>query len=156
MGTPRKKPLVFKARRAKGGHHDPEITLGMARGVWADHWAHEQEEAGESFSGMDIYEAAPDAPTWAERWAEKLASSIVALNGAPLDSLYRAAKTAGFPKDRETFGFYLGMQAVGHGVNWNDDISVGPNTPTILVPDYEFYEGAERNQPDVRFAHGRL
>lgn len=31
MGTPRKKPIVFKARQAKGGHHDPEITLGMAR-----------------------------------------------------------------------------------------------------------------------------
>jgi len=150
MSKPRKKPLVFRANRDIGGHHDPEILLGMARGVWADHWAQEKEEAGVSFSGRDIYEAAPEAPSWAEKWAKRLANSISALNGnVSLNRLYLAAKEAGFPKDRETFGFYLGMEAVGHGVNWTDDIS--GEHPEILVPDYEFYEGAEKHDPDTRF-----
>jgi hypothetical protein len=148
------KSLKFKSHRDVGMHHDPEITLGMARGVWASHWANEQEEAGESFSGQDIYEAAPDAPTWAEKWAKKLASSICHLNGdRPLDLLFREAQQAGFPRDRETFGFYLGMQAVGHGVHWTDDVPFKNERPEILVPSYEFYEGAERSEPDTRLVH---
>ena len=147
---PKSRPLTFKSHRPTGAHHDPEILLGMARGVWADYWANEQEEAGESFSGQDIYEAAPDAPEWAEKWARKLASSILRLNGDSLDSLYKKARDVGFPKDRETFGFYLGMQAVGHGVAWDDDVPAGHDLK-ILVPSYEFYEGAERSEPDTRF-----
>jgi hypothetical protein len=125
----------------------------MSRGVWALYWAQEQEEAGKSFSGTNIYEIAPDAPGWAEKWAEKLAGSICHLNGnLTLDHLYLTALEAGFPRDREAFGYNLGMQAIGSEVHWTDDISVGPDTPKILVPSYEFYEGAERSEPDVRFA----
>jgi hypothetical protein len=154
MAKSRKKPLVFRAHQDVGGHHDPEILLGMARGVWADYWAQEQEEAGESFSGQDIYAAAPDAPTWAEKWAKKLANSIIHLNGdVSLDTLFKAARQAGFPKDRETFGFYLGMEAVGHGIHWTDNVPHSDEIPKILVPDYEFYEGAERSEPDLRFVH---
>ena len=137
--TTRKRPLVFKKhKRIVGGHHDPEIKLGMARGPWADYWAQEQEERGRSFSGVDIYEAAPDAPEWAEVWAQRLAEEVVRLNGASLDALYREAVTEGFAKNRETFGFYLGMQSIGHGVSWNDDIS-GANLE-IMLPRLEFYK----------------
>jgi len=152
MPKSKKKTLTFRSTRNVGAHHDPEILLGMARGVWADHWATEQEENGESFSGQDIYEAAPNAPAWAEKWARKLASSISHLNGdVPLDMLFRSAQQAGFAKDREAFGFYLGMEAVGHGIHWTDDVPSSDDVPKILVPNYEFYEGAERSEPDLRF-----
>jgi hypothetical protein len=136
----RKKPLVFrKFRRVVGGHHDPEIKLGMARGPWADYWAQAQEEEGRSFSGVDLYEAAPDAPEWAEVWAQKLCEEIVRMNDSTsLDSLYRAAVREGFTKNRETFGFYLAMQSIGHGVAWDDDIS-GADLK-IALPHTEFYE----------------
>jgi hypothetical protein len=135
--------------RAKKTSHHPEILRGMARGPWADTWASEQEEKGRSFSSMDLYEVAPEAPRWTEKWAKKLASSIVALNQLSLDDLYAVACEAGFQKSEETFGFYLGMQAVGHGIAWTDDIS--GNAPKILIPSYEFYHGAENSEPDLRF-----
>ena len=154
MPKTRKKPLTFRSNRDVGGHHSPEIILGMARGVWAIHWADELEEAGESrsLSGQDIYEIAPETPAWAEKWAKKLAGSICHLNGdRSLDMLFREVKQAGFPRDQESFGYYLGMQAVGSGVHWTDDVPFGNSKPKILVPSYEFYEGAERSEPDLRF-----
>jgi hypothetical protein len=132
-------------RRGKSDFAD-EILLGMARGPWACAWASEREEEGESFSGMDIYAAAPDAPRWAAEWAERLAYAVSELNGQSLESLYRAAQEAGFARDRETFGYYLGMQATGAGVRWDDDLS-SPGLK-VRVPSAEFYEGA---QPDLRF-----
>ena len=143
----RKSPLKFQHRRAPGAHHDPEILKGMARGPWADHWATEQEEQGESFSGMDIYELAPDAPNWAEKWAQHLADAIMSLNKRTLEELYKIAQQAGFSRDREAFGFYLGMQSIGHGITWHDDFNTDVK---ILLPSGEFYEGAK---PDLRFVH---
>jgi len=134
-----------KASRTPSSRHDTEILLGMARGPWADRWANEQEEAGESFSGQDIYELAPEAPRWAEAWAVRIADAIVKLNGASLDELYHVAQREGFSKDREAFGFYLGMQSCGHGVAWDDDFATDVK---IKLPSAEFYEGA---QPDLRF-----
>ena len=150
---PKSKPLVFRARRAIGAHFDPEILLGMARGVWSLMWADEQEERGRSLSGMDIYEEAPDAPDWAERWAGRLATCILRINKRSPEELYEEAVRAGFHKNRETFGYYLGMQAVGHGVHWTDDVPYSKDRPEILVPSYEFYEGAEQGEPDTRFIH---
>lgn len=128
--------------------HDRDILHGMSRGPWAVHWANREEERGKSFSGMDIYEAAPKAPRWAQKWARDLADKVVEANGGTsLADLYQAAASDGFAKDDETFGFYLGMQATGAGVRWDDDIS--PNTTvTIRVPSAEFYQGA---RPDMRF-----
>ena len=131
-----------KTRKAS---HDRYVLRGMARGPWSNAWAQEQEEQGESFSGMDIYEAAPEAPRWAERWAKRLADAIVEINDAPLDHLFTAAKAVGFPRDQESFGFYLGMQAVGHGIRWDDDVSTDLK---IGVPSMEFYKNAK---PDLRF-----
>lgn len=142
----------MNSRTNKGpGHgvprHDNNILLGMAKGPWADHWATIQEEKGKSFSGMDIYEAAPDPPRWAKAWAKRLADSMVLLNETPLALIYAAAQKAGFAKNAETFGFYMGMEAVGHGIHWTDD---GADDIKIKVPSMEFYEGA---QPDLRFVN---
>jgi hypothetical protein len=129
-------------------HHDPEILHGMSRGPWSVLWANYQEEAGASFSGQDIYELAPEAPAWAKEWARKLASAIVQLNGNfSLEQIYRAAQGEGFARDKEAFGYYLGMQSAGHGVAWDDDISGA--TLKIRHPSSEFYEGVR--DIDMRF-----
>ena len=133
-------------RKAPRMEHDRDILRGMARGPWADTWAIEQKEQGESFSGMDIYEAAPEAPLWAEKWAERLADAIVKINDTPLSHLFTGARAVGFTRDEETFGFYLGMQAVGHGIRWDDDVR--GSTLKIGVPSMEFYENAK---PNLRF-----
>jgi hypothetical protein len=125
---------------------EAEILSGMARGPWASHWAQEEEERGESHGGEDIYETAPPAPKWVKKWAAALGKSISSLNhDVGLEDLYQAARADGFTKDRETFGFYLGMQSVGHGVSWDDDHS---SSITIKVPSMELYEAA---RPDLRF-----
>ena len=128
--------------------HDSEILRGMSRGPWADLWATSQEEAGESFSGQDIYELAPEAPAWAKKWARSLADAIVNLNGElALEQIYEEAVNAGFARDKEAFGYYLGMQASGHGVRWDDDISRA--NLKIRYPSSELYEGA--TTVDLRF-----
>lgn len=128
--------------------HVTEILRGMARGPWAIYWARREEEKGKRFSGTDIYYDSPEAPRWALKWARDLADKVVEVNdGVSLGDLYSAAVADGFVKDKETFGFYLGMQATGEGVRWDDDLV--PNVSiTIKVPSAEFYQGA---QPDMRF-----
>jgi len=140
------KTAMRNKKTASAPGYDPEILRGMARGPWASLWADEQEEKGESFSGVDIYEAAPEAPAWARRWAENLASKIVLLNvdrrrlsdKPGLEGLYEEALLCGFQKDKEAFGFYLGMQSIGHGVSWTDDLR-GKPAIEIKLPYDEFY-----------------
>jgi len=133
--------------KTKAIDHVRDILRGMARGPWALYWADREEEKGSSFSGVDIYEAAPEAPAWAKKWARELADKIVLLNTdrrgrrserPGLDGLYEEAVAEGFAKDGEAFGYYLGMQAVGAGVRWDDDVS-GTNLE-ISVPYDEFYQ----------------
>jgi hypothetical protein len=100
-----------------------DIVYGMARGPWADMWATEQEERGASFGGgTDLYEIAPDAPQWVVDWASKLATQIEILNDATLETLYDKVCALGYGNDAEHFGYHLGMQSVGHGVSWSDDV----------------------------------
>lgn len=123
--------------------HNASILAGIPRGPWVDQWATEQEEAGESFSGMNLDELAPATPAWAKKWGREVADKIVKANkvvrGRPvtLDFLYQMVKEAGYPHDREHFGYHLGMQAAGHGVSWSDDCKLPHDA--IEVPHYEFY-----------------
>jgi len=138
-----------RAKKTRRVEHDPEISEGMARGPFANWWATENGE-DRNLSGQDNYDAAPETPSWARRWAKKLAGSIVALNGASLSDLYEAAVQVGYPRDREAFGVHLGMEAIGSGLRWDDDVS--GRDLTIKVPDYELWgPGCERSEPDTRF-----
>ena len=117
--------------------HKAEILHGMAKGPWADHWAHAQKERGRSFSGQNIYDICTEPPKWARLWARNLAADIVSANeGLGLEALYLAARHAGFDKSREDFGFCLGCGAVGMGIRWDDDFSTDLK---IEVPYREFY-----------------
>lgn len=132
--------------------HNTEILDGMVKGCWASHWATEQEDKGRSFSGQNILDVAPKPPGWARTWGKKLADAIVQVNHVGLEDLYRkAVEISGYPHDAETFGYHLGMEATGTGSKWTDDAR-GPEVE-ILVPDMEFYQGAN---PDFRFTRGEV
>jgi hypothetical protein len=104
--------------------HDDEILHGMAKDPWASHWADEQEGKGSRLSGQNLYDICPEPPKWARLWARNLAADIVGANeGISLDALYLAARHEGFDESGEDFGFYLGCQAAGMGIRWDDDVS---------------------------------
>lgn len=131
---------------------DKAVLYGMAKGPWSAHWASEQEEKGESFSGTDVYEAAPDPPAWANAWAKKVSGEIVKLNKAKLGIIPKFGKTSiadiaqnifyAYPEkarpDYEQIGLWLGCQAAGMGVRWTDNLP-GKARFSVKVPQYEFY-----------------
>ena len=119
--------------------HDREILHRLAKGPWADFWANRQEEKGQSFSQQNIYDICPEPPRTAKVWAREIADRIVEMNGGlPLEALYLTARHDGFAPDREEFGFYLGCQASGMGIGWDDDLTPGSELK-IEVPQREFY-----------------
>lgn len=115
------------------------VLYGMAKGPWASWWACEQEEKGRSFSGVNIYDACPEPPPKARKWAKKVYAKIADLNNASKRDmliLFLIAQKEGFSKDAEAFGFYLGCEASGMGIRWDDDLSTDLK---IVVPQIEFY-----------------
>lgn len=117
---------------------DQEILDGMARAMFVTTWAHEQEEKGRSFSGKDLMDVAPATSRDAKWAAIHLANHIIARNKVEhLTDLYARALAAGGRGDAKTFGHYVAMEAMGHGVSWFD------NNPEfdIDIPDYEYYPG---------------
>jgi hypothetical protein len=122
--------------------HDPEILHGLTRALWSDYWAQQQEERGRSFSGQDIYDVAPRAPRWAQQQGRAIADGIVEANGGrSLAELYEVARSYGFSRGgKEGFGSDLGLQSVGHGVSWTDNIPYDPGAASaIRIPHAEFY-----------------
>jgi len=136
--SPRRNPPEGPHARLLRREREDEILHGMSKGPWADAWAREEEERGRSFSGQNIYDICPEPPKAAKSWARKAADKIVTANGGlALEALFHAAQEAGFNKSREDFGFYLGCQACGMGIQWDDDLSSAG--PKIEVPYDEFF-----------------
>ena len=50
--------------------------------------------------------------------------------------VFNQAKREGFEGDAEEFGSYLGCEAAGMGIRWDDDLSTNFK---IEVPQQEFY-----------------
>lgn len=105
----------------------------MARVAWAVVWASREEEKGVSFSGVDVFYAAPETPGAAKKWALKNAREIARLNGimlmdpyAAMEELYARAVAANDAVGRRSesasrFGSDIGLQVLGSGVSWFDD-----------------------------------
>lgn len=108
-----------------------EILNAMARTLWALAWATERDEKGISLGQGDILELAPPTPRGAILHAARIAGQYEERNGCGLASLYGAALRADLGRDIEhgdfatdyaaSFGHYLAMMALGHGVSWFDD-----------------------------------
>lgn len=123
---------------------DDTIIEGLAKLAWAMRWADEEEakEDGENFSGVDIYDAAPEPPKEAFKWAKEVAAQITKSNGATLTELFERAQEAGFPGDAESFGADLSHEANGTGIDWTDRVMGGGGRDlrhAIKVPRKEFY-----------------
>jgi hypothetical protein len=140
--TPRRvaDELVAAYRRSPGAQRltpnqdivRDEIVGAAARAffvtVWADEAEREAEEGDGELpwgAGEDIDDAAPDTPEEAQRFGERFVFAVEKLNAASITELYdRAAEAPGRhlrQPEPEDFGHYLAMQAMGHGVAWQDD-----------------------------------
>lgn len=101
------------------------IAEEIARAFFVTAWADAQEERGTSFSGVNLYDVAPETPEYVIRDAMDLVRSMERLNGMRMrDMYYRAldrAELIDAPDVRDNFGYMTAMQAMGSGVRWTDD-----------------------------------
>ena len=127
------------------------ILASMARTLWVAAYADEVEEraaegdeAADSAmarNGADWMVIAPETPDEARTMAAKLCVEVEQLNGRTLEdgftvalvadllgrvpsrarSIHRESPVDAADRLADTFGHYLAMQALGHGVSWEDD-----------------------------------
>ena len=134
--------LVFGRKDA----HKAEILQGMARALFVSTWADYEEERGRHHRG-DLMDAAPATPSPARTAAKILAKKIEIMNhGKTVSDLYADALNAGAHDTRrgtdpQTFGHYIAMQSLGHGVSWFDD---NPKFP-LELPYFEFSKASAKH-----------
>jgi hypothetical protein len=118
---PGDKDVKVSHRRAQNvGDNSDEIIDAMARAFFVSAWADAQEEAGESFSGMELMDVAPETPNEAYDFAFEKFQEIEAANaGLNLGSFLPPGEEEG-AFDVNEFGHYLAMESMGHGVGWSD------------------------------------
>jgi len=100
---------------------DSQILDGMAKAYWADAWASQMEEMQLSghLSGMEIMDVMPqELPAKAMEIAKKLYAEIEKDNNIKLEDFTPPGEE---DFDKDLFGHYLAMEAMGHGVGWSDD-----------------------------------
>lgn len=109
------------------------ILKSMARTLWVCAWADFQDsDEGEGYpAGSQLMDIAPETPEAAYFEAARLMGQYEALNRAHIYVLVSAAWNADSPNNNyvssaddeyiESFGHYLVMMALGHGVSWFDD-----------------------------------
>ncbi len=114
---------------------DTDILGGMERAIWVTSYADwvegmtkkERQEAGApvSLSGIDWDEEAPASPASALMAAEDLYLAYERANGKTPGDLFELAmaadRTRATDELADSFGHYLAMMALGHGVSWFDD-----------------------------------
>jgi hypothetical protein len=120
------------------GQTDNDIVNGMARALFVSSWGSVWEELENEYDkdfikeeaenlGIEIpyfpqaqlMEIAPPTEEAAYKKAQDLYNKIEQTNSVDLSSFIPPGEDEGF--DRQTFGHYLMMEALGHGVGWSDD-----------------------------------
>ena len=137
--------LIFGRKNA----HKAEILRGMARALFVVTWAVYEEERGRRLGPVDIMDVAPATPSPARTAAKILAKRFeVSNHGKTMSDLYADALNAGRTSshsrrgtDPDTFGHYMAMQALGHGVSWFDD---NPKFP-VHIPHFEFAKTSSKH-----------
>lgn len=95
-----------------------ELLEGMALATHACAWGDREEEEGRSYCGCDLLKVCPEPSPTAKAWAERLLAGIEEAN--EYGTFHDAIAMADRERDVETLGHYLAMEAMGHGVAWND------------------------------------
>jgi hypothetical protein len=133
--------------RQEAAFTEREVLDGITRAFWTDVWVREQEEKAERTGrrvpwgpGDEITDFVPrTVPATVRRQAVEFAGALKYRNHTNLYGLYLMAMNAPGRHTREpsaaSFGWYLGMQGMGHGVSWFDD---HPQFP-IQIPHTEVY-----------------
>lgn len=115
------------------------IIEGATDAFFGSAWMEFEEEQGRSLSQMEILDVMPTPPPEAQKAAEDLISEIERQNKIDFDMAVLPGETQEpgerDPKEDYNLGFYLAMEALGHGVSWSDD-----HEPHGLeIPWKEFY-----------------
>lgn len=126
------------------GDYERQIIDAMARAMFVTTWADRMEERGlgHKLSGQKLMDIAPKTSRDALAAAKKLAAMFAKANeGASMNDLYaRALNVAGKRRgdtSPHSFGHYMAMEAMGHGVSWTDD---HPEFK-VNIPRFEYYPG---------------
>lgn len=144
--------MADQKRRAKGNPEttfDTDVLDGMTRALWVTSYADwveslpiaQQRELGPG-AGGEWNDAAPDSPTSALLAAEDLYTAITRANygktpGELLDLAAAVDRKRITAEYADSFGHYLAMMALGHGVSWFDDHAQFK----MKVPRFEAYTG---------------
>lgn len=131
--------------------YSSEIREAMAKAFFATAWAdYEEQVKHESLAQTEIMDVLPDnIPESAYAAADNVIGTIEKSTGRKISDLYNEAKEAPGDHykepDEDSFGHYLAMQAMGHGVSWSDD---HPDL-TFDVPrvEYSYYDLPEAEYP---------
>lgn len=123
--------------------HRKQIIDAAARAAYVSSWANWAEENGVRLSsGGDLMDQAPRTPASAKAWAKKLIICMEKLNGKKIDAMYEHAAELAFEHHQnnravnaDNFGHYTAMQALGHGVSWDDSHP----SHGFKIPSAEFY-----------------
>jgi len=101
---------------------DEEIIDGMARCLFVNAWAdYAEENLDANFSQMELMDVAPETPPESFEKAKKLYNEIEDMNNVDLIEFVPPGIDPDEGFDKENFGHYLCMEALGHGVSWQDD-----------------------------------
>jgi len=149
------------------------ILDASARAAFVTAWADAEEEAGRTHGGEDYMDIAPKTPPEARDWAWTLWQKIWRQNtdrfaGFQLGGKHEeplanwieaawahAAEASGIDihddAEQTEFGHYVAMQAMGHGVSWEDDHEKkGFKLPHVDGMHIEASKGDDRENPDWR------
>lgn len=130
------------------------IIESMARTFYVMAWANREEERGRCYPGQDLMDVAPATSRAATRFAARFTRYLEALNHETIEGAYVRAVHANYlarksPPDRrcnpDAFGHCIAMEAMGHGVGWDDD-----NAPfQFVLCDAHWY--GQHGEIDARF-----
>lgn len=132
-----------------------QIREYMAKTFFATAWADYQDAHGEGIgAGQEIMDLIPEPyPQSAYEAADKLVKGLEKVNGASLDSIFQTCRDEPGDHHREPdedeFGYCMAMQAMGHGVGWDD------NHPSMFRERYIDWVSPEIHRPQ-RFSVPRM
>lgn len=104
-----------------------QIREYMAKTFFATAWADYQDEYGEGVGmGVEIMDVIPDTyPESAYKAADKLITRMEFINGETIERIYEICRDEpgkhSRDPDPDEFGYCMAMQAMGHGVGWDDN-----------------------------------
>jgi len=104
-----------------------EILEGIASALHGSNWADRYEESGGSLSQTEILDVMDPITSEAKKSASEIYSDIEKTNSIDLENFVEnlfkkiEVRSSRFFSDAELFGYYLGMESLGHGVSWEDD-----------------------------------